>query len=497
MSQFASHVDLASILVGGRVLAANNEFFAAKENLIAAAEAIFLPDKFVSTGKWMDGWETRRRRETGDDWCLIKLGMRGVVEKLVVDTSHFTGNYPEHASVQGCDLSGHPDVETLLSSNTVWHELAPISPLAGDSKNELEPVVQRPVTHLRLRIFPDGGVARLRAYGHVAPDWDWLDFPGGLVDLGALENGGCAIDCSDMFYGNAQNLLMPGEPANMGEGWETKRRRGAGNDWAVIELGAAGRIARVLVDTTHFKGNSPGRCTLEVCSSPGATAEQLRDDSTWSPLLASSKLQPHLRHYFQDEVQQNNEVTHVRLQIFPDGGLARLRLWGRSARADRMLIRLGTKNNIDEQSRREELIGCCGSKAWASAVAARAPYPDVASLMSTADQVWNKLDKDDWLEAFAAHPKIGASKASGWAKDEQAGASSASEAAQQELATLNEDYEKRFGYIYIVCATGKSADEMLSILRSRVGNDPDHELQIAAEEQRKITRLRLEKWLNQ
>jgi len=496
MSQTA-RVDLASVLVGGRVLAANDEFFAAKENLIAASEAVFYPDKFVSTGKWMDGWETRRRRQAGDDWCLIKLGMRGVVDELVIDTSHFTGNYPEQGSIEGCDLSGQPDVERLLSGATEWQELVPRSPLAGDSKNEFKPVVTLPITHLRLRIFPDGGVARLRAYGHAVPDWDLLDFSGGLVDLAALENGGSAIDCSDMFYGNAHNLLMPGEPANMGEGWETRRRRGPGNDWAIVALGTAGRIVRVLVDTTHFKGNAPGSCTLESCSAPDATTEQLRDDETWSPLLGTTKLQPHSRHYFQDELEANKLVTHVRLQIMPDGGIARFRVWGRSERADRMLINLGGKNSIDDTICREELLACCGSKAWASAVREQAPYPDAAALMTTADRAWMGLTKDDWLEAFSAHPKIGASKASGWAKGEQAGASGASEATRNELAQLNEDYEQRFGYIYIVCATGKSTDEMLALLKQRLDNDADQEIQVAIEEQRKITRLRLEKWLNQ
>jgi allantoicase len=173
-------------------------------------------------------------------------------------------------------------------------------------------------THLRLRIFPDGGVARLRVYGDVVADWERLRRRGD-VDLAAVEHGGLVVGCSDSFFGSRHNLIMPGDATHMGDGWETKRRRGPGHDWTIIRLGAAGAIRRIEIDTRHFKGNAPGACSLEGSS----------DAVDWRELLPRTPLQPHSRHTFEESVQEIGAVTHVRFNIYPDGGVGRLRLYGR------------------------------------------------------------------------------------------------------------------------------------------------------------------------
>ena len=328
---FTELVDLAAERLGGAVLYANDEFFAPKENLLKATAPVFLADEYTERGKWMDGWETRRRRTPGFDWCLIRLGLPGVVRGVVVDTSFFRGNYPEQCSIEACAVDGQPDVEQLLGEATAWHELLPLMQLKGDAQNSFPVEAGERVTHLCLNIYPDGGVARVRVYGEVAPDWARLA-RGGLVDLAAVEHGGLVLACSDMFFGHRHNLIMPGRAANMSDGWETKRRRGPGYDWSIIKLGRRGRIEQIEIDTAHFKGNYPESCSLEGCDAPEwATEPAALDDCPWTELLPRTKLQAHTRHLFNDEVKDVGALTHVRFNIYPDGGVSRLRLYGRLA----------------------------------------------------------------------------------------------------------------------------------------------------------------------
>ncbi|HEX7773198.1 MAG TPA: allantoicase, partial [Pyrinomonadaceae bacterium] len=254
---FTELIDLASERLGGAVLVASDDFFAPKENLLRASAPIFLADKYTDNGKWMDGWESRRRRTPGFDWCIIRLGLPGVVRGVVVDTSFFRGNHPEHCSLDGATISGLPSQEELTSESIQWVPLLPQMPLKGDSQNPFPINYAERITHLRFKIFPDGGVARLRVHGEVIPDWEQLKRAGGQIDLAAAENGALILSCSDMFFGHHQNLIMPGRAANMSDGWETKRRRGPGHDWLIIKLGRRGHIKRVEVDTAHFKGNFP------------------------------------------------------------------------------------------------------------------------------------------------------------------------------------------------------------------------------------------------
>jgi allantoicase len=323
---FVDLVDLASERLGAAVVAANDEFFAPKEGLIKAAAPVWREGEYTERGKWMDGWETRRRRDLGPDahdWCILRLGARGVVRGVDVHTAFFTGNYPEACAIDACDLSGAQTTDALM--HAAWREILPRTTLAGDAHNLIPIAGAVTATHLKLRIYPDGGVARLRVHGEVVADWDRLRRQGD-VDLGAVEHGGTVVACSDMFYGSRHNLIMPGEATHMGDGWETKRRRGPGHDWTIVRLGAEGTIRRIEVDTRHFKGNAPGACSLDAVSLAAGLAF---DRAEWHELLPRTPLEPHARHAFEQEVRGAGDVTHVRLNIFPDGGIARLRLYGR------------------------------------------------------------------------------------------------------------------------------------------------------------------------
>jgi allantoicase len=330
MPDFTDLIDLASERLGGAVLAANDEFFAPKEGLIKATKPEWREGLYTERGKWMDGWETRRRRAPGEDWAVIRLGAPGTVRGVVIDTSFFTGNYPESASLDGCEVGGAPPTSILTDGGVAWRPLLPLVTLAGDTRNRFEVEESLPrVTHVRLTIHPDGGVARLRVHGDVVPSDDVLE-PGERHDLAAMEHGGYVIECSDMWYGHRQNLILPGRSTHMGDGWETKRRRGPGHEWTIVRLARRAVLDRVELDTDHFKGNAPGSCMLE-CVDTGVISTSERFDpgaQEWQELVPHTPLQPHTRHRFSSEVTARN-ATHVRLNIYPDGGVARLRLFGR------------------------------------------------------------------------------------------------------------------------------------------------------------------------
>lgn len=322
---FTDLPDLAAERLGGQVIAANDDFFAEKENLIKASAPEWREGEYTDRGKWMDGWETRRRRTPGHDWAVIRLGLPGIIHGVVLDTAFFTGNFPEEASIDVCVVDGFDEIERTSGGSVRWETLLPKSPLKGNTKNEfaIDGKGKR-VTHLRLSIFPDGGVARLRVHGEVVPDASALT---GEIDLAAMANGGYVVSCSDMHYGNRNNLILPGRSTHMGDGWETKRRRGPGHDWAIVQLARRGAIDRVELDTDHFKGNAPGKCDLEYCDAI-ADSEFDPEKAKWGVVVPETPLKAHERHEF--KVSSPKPATHVRLNIYPDGGVARLRLFGRA-----------------------------------------------------------------------------------------------------------------------------------------------------------------------
>ena len=309
--------ELASRRVGGSVPWANDEAFAERENLINPSEPVYQPSTFGHRGQIYDGWETRRRREPGEDQVIVRLGLPGMIRGVVVDTSFFTGNYPPFASVEACAVDDYPSPDELSG----WETLVPRSKLRGDSRNCFDVSQSRRYTHVRLTIYPDGGVARLRVHGYPLPDPTFLDL--NFMDLAALENGARIFGCSNMFYSSPANLISPGFAATMGEGWETARRRDAGNDWVTVQLAGRGTIRLAELDTSHFKGNAPGWAALSGCDTRVAEPDE---EGAWFELLPRIRLQPDTRHKF--PLPDANPATHVRLDIFPDGGMARLRLHG-------------------------------------------------------------------------------------------------------------------------------------------------------------------------
>jgi allantoicase len=312
--------DLAARPFGGAVVWANDEFFADRENLIELADPVFQNYTFGHKGQVYDGWETRRRRTDGVDQAIIRLGMPGIVRGAVVDTAFFTGNYPPFASIEACDAKGYPSPDELSE----WETLVGKSPLEGDTRNLFDVGDPRRYTHVRLTIYPDGGVARLRVHGSPVPDPNFLDF--GRMDLAALANGAEIIDCSNKFYSSPNNLIAPGQAAVMGEGWETARRRDDGNDWVSLHLAAEGTVRLIELDTSHFKGNAPGWATVSVAGESGE----------WTELLTRERLQPDTRHQFL--VGEEVPATQARLDVYPDGGMARLRLYGKPTNAGQLAL---------------------------------------------------------------------------------------------------------------------------------------------------------------
>jgi allantoicase len=491
VSDFTDLIDLAAEELGGAVLLANDEFFAEKENLLKAHAAEWREHDYTSRGKWMDGWETRRRREPGYDWCIVRLGLPGDIRGVIVDTAHFKGNHPVECSIEAAAIAETLDIEACAGAAFV--EILPRSPLKGDNKNAFAIGDGRRFTHLRLSIFPDGGVARLRVYGEALPDLRRLQRSGGLVDLAALENGARSLACSDMFFGSRNNLLLPGRPRDMSSGWETRRRRGPGHDWNIVRLGVPGTLRRLEIDTTHFKGNAPGRCSVEVCDAPGAGADALAGSSVdWRVLLPETRTQPHTRHRFEDELRSAGRGTHLRLNLFPDGGVARLRAFGEPDIEDARGGAVSRLNGLARADAVTTLRTFCGSLRWAERMADARPFEDAAALQRIAERVFWSLLEADWLEAFSAHPRIGEKQGSAWSQEEQSGVRDAERGLLEEG---NKKYLERFGFVFLICAAGRSGGEMLSELQRRLGASRAQEIRTAAEEQAKILRLRIGKWL--
>ncbi|MET8223988.1 allantoicase [Streptomyces sp. NPDC005301] len=330
---FTQYANLADRQLGAGVIAANDEFFAQRENLLVPERAEFDPEHFGHKGKIMDGWETRRRRGASaghpwptaedHDWALVRLGAPGVVRGIVVDTAHFRGNYPQAVSVEGTSVAGSPSPEELLGDDVKWTTLVPRTAVGGHAANGFAVSVEQRFTHLRVNQHPDGGIARLRVYGEVVPDPKWLSVLGAF-DVVALENGGQVEDASDRFYSPATNTIQPGRSRKMDDGWETRRRRDTGNDWIRYRLAAQSEIRAIEIDTAYLKGNSAGWASVSVRNDPDDTSGA--DGGEWTEILPRTRLQPDTDHRF--VLDAPVVATHARVDIFPDGGISRLRLFG-------------------------------------------------------------------------------------------------------------------------------------------------------------------------
>lgn len=322
-------VNLASPRLGANIIEVSDDFFGAAKRMLNDAPPIFFPDRYDEHGKWMDGWESRRRRQGGHDHCIVQLGAKGVLSGFEVNTRFFTGNHPPFVSIEGALIDGLPD------ENTVWTEIVAKSDLQPDTQNLFPVDDDRPYNILRINILPDGGVARYRVWGTPVCEWKRQD-PAGHHELSAIVNAGRVVGYSDAHYGDPWIILTPGRGQNMGDGWETRRRRGPGNDWIVIALGAAGHARKIEIDTAHFKGNYPDRCTIQASRMEDATdADVVAASEDWPVLLDEQKLQmDHIHDFEGAAISDIGAITHIRLNIFPDGGVSRVRIFGPLAQED-------------------------------------------------------------------------------------------------------------------------------------------------------------------
>jgi allantoicase len=317
------YVNLASASLGAVATTASDEFFAAKERMLRDSAPVFHPDEYDSNGKWMDGWETRRRRHGGHDHCIVRLAHAGQIHGVEVDTSYFTGNYPPGFSLDGA-LCGDDE-----PGESGWQTIVEKCAIAGDCKNFMPVEDEGVYDTVRVHIYPDGGIARLRVYGQSVWNVARIE-PGVEYELSAIENGGRVIGFSDSHYGPPWRIFVPGRGANMGDGWETRRRRDGGSDWLVAALGRPGRVTRIEVDTAHFKGNYPDRCSIQAALATSSRDEAAVSDADgWSVLLPERKLEADRQHFFSDEISRDiGPVSHIRFNNIPDGGISRLRIFG-------------------------------------------------------------------------------------------------------------------------------------------------------------------------
>lgn len=503
---FAHLVDLASDATGAFAVHASDDYFAGKENLLKPSAPQWIEGKYTDKGKWMDGWESQRRREPGHDDCILRLGMAGEVHGLLVDTTHFKGNAPQEVSLEALSA---PDTATAaaLLDDPGWTEILPRTPVKPDFPNVLQlPAASGRVSHVRLRIYPDGGVARLRVYGVVRPDPRTFWRPGS-IDLAAVEHGGTIAAVSDQFFGPPSNLLLPGRGVNMGDGWETKRRRTPGSDWCVLRLGRRGVVDRIELDTHFFKGNAPQATLIEALDAtalpPGAPLleERLRAPGGWPVLLGRTPIVQHRRHVL--EPDRPLTATHLRVHIFPHGGVNRLRVYGHALDTPDEQRALAAFHALPIAEARSLLLSFNGARVFAERMLSRLPLPRARAFFQAAEDVGWSLDEGDWLEAFAAHPRLGQAKAAAtqtersaaWSKGEQSGLADAAEDVAARLAALNGRYLEKFGFTFILFATGRTPADVLAHLEERLENDRAAEIENAAREQAKITRLRIGKWL--
>ena len=316
--------NLASPKIGTKIIEVSDDFFGEASRMLDDKEPVFIEDKYDEHGKWMDGWESKRRRDGGNDWAIIELGSPGIISEVDIDTSFFTGNFPPFASIEGLYSDQKP------SKDSDWIEILSKTSLKGDTGNEYTVESKTKVNYIKLQIFPDGGVARLRLFGEVKLNWDNYDNKNDLIELSSLKLGGSIVAYNNAHYGDVSALLSDGRGKTMGDGWETRRRREPGNDWIIIKLATRGLIKKIEIDTAHFKGNYPDQASVQASNfdENKSLEEIINESQNWKYILDKSKLQADNIHNYEVNDTSIKGVTHVRLNIYPDGGVSRLRIFG-------------------------------------------------------------------------------------------------------------------------------------------------------------------------
>ena len=323
--KYQNLTNLASPKIGTKIIEVSDDFFGKASRMIDDKDPVFIEDKYDEHGKWMDGWESKRRRDGGNDWAIIELGSPGIISEVDIDTSFFTGNFPPFASIEGLYSDQKPN------ENSDWIKILSKSSLKGDASNKFKVQTKTKVNYIRLQIYPDGGVARFRLFGEVKLNWDFYNNnKNNLIELSSLKLGGSIVAYNNAHYGDVSALLSDGRGKTMGDGWETRRRREPGHDWIIIKLATQGLIKRIEIDTAHFKGNYPDQASVQVSNfdKGNDTEEVINDSENWKFILNKSKLKPDNIHNYEIDNKSTEGITHVRLNIYPDGGVSRFRIFG-------------------------------------------------------------------------------------------------------------------------------------------------------------------------
>ena len=317
-------IDLAQSRLGSKIVYKTDEFFAPAKRVISPWPPIFKEGVFDKHGKWMDGWETRRKRTKGHDYLILKFGKPGEINKVDIDTSYFSGNHPNQISLQACLSS-----KKIPSKKTKWITIIKKSHTKANSHHFFNVKNKSLFTHVKLNIFPDGGVARIRIYGTMKSK---KKIGKNILNLTSVLNGAVPIACNNEHFGRAENILAPGTGRNMGDGWETRRSRGKNFDWIIIKCAAAGKINKIQIDTHHFKGNYPDKCSVQAAylNNKISVTNIAKKSKGWNLLLNKVKLHAHKKHNFKNKLMKNKKVNYIRINIFPDGGISRIRVFGKA-----------------------------------------------------------------------------------------------------------------------------------------------------------------------
>ena len=314
-------IDLAQPRLGTKIIYKTDDFFASANRIINPANPVFKEGVFDNHGKWMDGWESRRKRTSGHDYIILKLGKPGKISKIDVDTSHFNGNQPAMVSVEGTQFISRK------INQSKWTTILPKKKVKADSHHFFSVKNKQIFTYIKFNIFPDGGVARLRLYGSIAKS---KKLKNKKINLASLLDGASIIACNNEHFGKAENILAPGKAKNMGDGWETRRRRDKGHDWLIINSIDGGAIDKIEISTHHFKGNFPNHCSIQAAYLPAKSSKQIVNSSNkWKYLLKNTKLSANKTHRFKNSLMKKDKINHIKINIFPDGGISRFRIFGK------------------------------------------------------------------------------------------------------------------------------------------------------------------------
>ncbi len=316
-------IDLAPSRLGSKVVFKTDEFFASASRIINPMPPIFKEGVFDKHGKWMDGWETRRKRSKGHDYLILKLGKAGRISKVDIDTSYFSGNQPTKVSIEACFSK-----KNLPSKNSKWTKILKKKSTKANSHHFFNIKNKSVFTHIKLNIYPDGGVARLRIYGSM--EIKKINKKK-IINLASVLNGASVIAYNNEHFGKAENILAPGKGKNMGDGWETRRSRGKNFDWLIFKCATEGKVNKIQIDTHHFKGNYPDMCSLQAAylNEKISNKSIVNKSKKWKLLLDKVKLHAHKKHNFNNKLMRKSKINYIRVNIFPDGGISRIRIFGR------------------------------------------------------------------------------------------------------------------------------------------------------------------------